>query len=246
MRRFFCILSIIAFGLNGRADPIQGLVLPFKQVAVSSPVDDIIEEVAVEEGATVEKGQVLARLVSRAEELEVARTQKLIEKTEFDQKASASLLKEKMMSKEEALTKEVDLQLAKILHATAEYRLKQKTIASPMAGIVVQKFKEAGESATRVDKLFEVVDIDKLYLQFYLDPELIHKIELGSLLKVHFPALPDQNDYDAEIAFIDSRIDAASGLFRVKLLMDNPRRRIKAGMRAEADFQTVAKDVKLR
>jgi multidrug efflux pump subunit AcrA (membrane-fusion protein) len=39
-----------------------------------------------------------------------------------------------------------------------------------------------------------------------------------------------------KIAFIDPRIDATSGLFRVKVLLDNPDRKIKAGMKAVADF----------
>ena len=44
---------------------------------------------------------------------------------------------------------------------------------------------------------------------------------------------------EAAVSFIDPRIDAASGLFRVKLLLDNPNHDIKAGMRGEADFTKV-------
>jgi multidrug efflux pump subunit AcrA (membrane-fusion protein) len=40
------------------------------------------------------------------------------------------------------------------------------------------------------------------------------------------------------VSFIDPRIDAASGLFRVKLLLDNPNHDIKAGMRAQGDFSS--------
>ena len=48
------------------------------------------------------------------------------------------------------------------------------------------------------------------------------------------PSVREQ--YEAAVAFIDPRIDAASGLFRVKLLLDNPNHDIKAGMRAEGEF----------
>jgi RND family efflux transporter MFP subunit len=141
-----------------------------------------------------------------------------------------------MMSQEEALTKAVELELARIGHATAEFRLSQKRITSPLSGIVVKKHKESGESVTRVDKLFDIVNIDKVYLQFYLDPVLMQRIQRDAKVKVVFPTLPDKEEFIAVVSFVDPVIDAGSGLFRVKLLMDNPGHRIKAGMRVEADF----------
>jgi multidrug efflux pump subunit AcrA (membrane-fusion protein) len=39
-----------------------------------------------------------------------------------------------------------------------------------------------------------------------------------------------------KVSFIDPRIDAASVLFRVKVLLDNKDHKIKAGMRGVADF----------
>ena len=54
---------------------------------------------------------------------------------------------------------------------------------------------------------------------------------------LHFPALPDNSEnFTAVVSFVDPRIDAASGLFRVKLLLDNPDHEIKAGMRGFAEF----------
>ena len=74
-------------------------------------------------------------------------------------------------------------------------------------------------------------------MQFYLDPALIEKLSVGDKIPVHFPASRGgAKQYEAAVAFIDARIDAASGLFRVKLLLDNPNHDIKAGMRAEGDF----------
>ncbi len=50
-----------------------GLVLPFKQVVVSSPVlQDIVKDIAVEEGDQVKKGDVLAHLLNDRKQLQVS------------------------------------------------------------------------------------------------------------------------------------------------------------------------------
>jgi RND family efflux transporter MFP subunit len=234
---------LVAFLLSplfsqARAEQIQGLVLPFKQVSVSAPPDtqDIIKEVDVEEGDTVKKGQLLAQLLSDKEELQVAQYEKLIERREFEAKGMEQLLKEKMTSQDSALEKQTDLELAKIQYQQAKVELEQKSIRSPLDGIVVKKYKEAGEATDRIEKMFDVVNIDQVYVQFYLDPKWMVKLHTGEKIPVTVPVLGDQKTFMAKVAFIDPRIDAASGLFRVKLLLDNPDHIVKAGMRAEADF----------
>ena len=236
MRYFILFLALVATG--ARAEESQGLVIPFKQVSVSSPVlQDIIAEIYVDEGDEVKKGQPLAKLFSDKEELEVQQYSKLIERRQFEASGMQELLKEKMASKDAALEKQTDLELAKIQHKLALVQLNEKTIRAPLSGIVVKKYKEVGEGVDRVEKMFDIVNIDQVYIQFYLDPKLMETIQTDMKLPVHFPTLPKAaHDYVATVAFIDPRIDAASGLFRVKLLLDNPNHEIKAGMRAQADF----------
>jgi RND family efflux transporter MFP subunit len=137
------------------------------------------------------------------------------------------------------LEKQTDLELAKIQKKLAQTALNEKIIRSPLSGTVVKKYKEPGESVDRVDKLFDVVNIDKVYVQFYLDTKFMDKITVGAKVPVRFPALPSSQEYVGTVSFIDPRIDAASGLFRVKLLLDNPSHLIKAGMRGQADFTKI-------
>ena len=241
MRRFyFLVLLLAGLGL-ARADETQGLVIPFQQVTVSSPVlQDLIKEINVKEGDEVSKGQILAQLMNDKEQLEVQKYEKLIERAEFQYKGMETLAKEKMASKEAALEKLTDLELARIQHKLAQTLCEEKTIRSPLAGIVVKKYKEPGEAVDRVDKLFDIVNIDKVYVQVYLDPKLMDKITPGARVPVRFPSLGGNPQAAvATVAFIDPRIDAASGLFRVKLVLDNSTHGIKAGMRGQADFTKI-------
>lgn len=219
-------------------DDVSGRVQPFKQVSVSSPVlQEVIQEVAVEEGDTVEAGQVLVRLRAEKEALELRQAQKLVERRAFQAKGTQTLYKEKIASQEIALEKETDLELAKLQVELAAERLKEKTIRAPISGIVVKKYKEAGEAVDRVEKLLDIVNIDKVYIQFYLDPKIIFKIKPDAKVAVSFPLLGDAQ-FIASVAFIDPRVDK-SNLLRVKLVLDNEDHRLRPGMKGQADFSKV-------
>ena len=232
----FLILAAVA-----HADDTQGLVMPFKQVSVSSPVlQEIIEHVLVEEGDAVKENQVLIELRKEKEELEVKQAQQVVQQRKFTAEGAQKLFNEKIGSKEVAMEKQTELELAKIQLAAAEVRLKEKTIRAPLSGIVVKKYKEAGEAVDRVEKLLDVVNIDQVYVQFYLDPKMMQEIKQDAEIPIRFPVIGSQ-DFRGKVSFIDPRIDAGSGLFRVKVLMENKDHQIKAGMRGVADFAKLGK-----
>ena len=239
---FFTLLTSSSL-FAAQADEVQGLVLPFKQVSVSSPVlQDNIKDIEVEEGDQVKQGDVLAHLLNDREQLDVKRCENLIKRAEFEYKGMKTLADEKLATQDAEVEKETDLEAAKLECQLAQHALDEKTIKSPLSGIVVKRYKEPGESVDRTEKLFDIVNIDQVYIQFYLDPSLIEKLVVGDKIPVRFPAAKDgAREYQAAVSFIDPRIDAASGLFRVKLLLDNPNHDIKAGMRGEADFGKAAK-----
>ena len=219
-----------------RADEKQGIVIPFKTVSVSSPVlQEVIDSVLVDEGAEVTEGQPIVQLRAEKESLEVERTQKLIELSTFKAEGAQTLFKEKMGSKEKWLEEQAQLALSKILHRAAETMLKEKTVRAPLAGVVVKKYKEAGESVDRAEKLMDIVNIDQVYVQFYLDPALMETTKEGQEVRIKFPVI-NNAEFTGKITFVDPRIDAGSGFFRVKVLLENKARIVKAGMRATADF----------
>jgi len=210
--------------------------LPIKQVSVSSPVlQEVIEHVLVEEGDTVKENQVLIELRKEKEVLEVQQATQVVQQRRFTAEGAQKLFNEKIGSKEVALEKQTELELAKIQLAAAEVRLKEKTIRAPLSGIVVKKYKEVGEAVDRVEKLLDVVNIDRVYVQFYLDPKMMQTVKQDQGIPVRFAVLGPE-DFVGRVSFIDPRIDAGSGLFRVKVLVDNADHKIKAGMRGVADF----------
>jgi membrane fusion protein, multidrug efflux system len=229
-------LSLALLAVVARAEEIQGLVIPLKSVSVASPVlQEVVDQVLVEEGHAVKEGQPIVQLRSEKEALQVEQYRKVVEQKAFSAKGAAALAKEKMMSREAVLEKETEHELAQINLRQAEVLLKEKTVRSPLSGIVVKKYKESGESVDRAEKLIDVVNIDEVYVQFFVDPKLMSVVKENQIVPVMFPVIGEQK-FAGKVAFVDPRIDATSNLFRVKLLVTNPGHAIKPGMRGVADF----------
>ena len=224
-------------GIAWGGTEVDGLSLPWKLVRVSSPVQEIVAEVKVEEGVTVAKDQVLARLHDEKEQAEHERAQKIMQKREFDARAANALVADKITSKEKALEADIELQLARVDVELARRKLEEKTIKAPLDGILVRKLKEVGESVDRVEQMFELINIDQLFLQFYVDRKVAETLKAGQAL-VFWVTGEGEVRHQAVVDFVNPGADPASGLFRVKLLYNNKNHALKAGVRVTADFKT--------
>ncbi len=231
---------MIVLPIAGR--DLEGTVIPFESVTVSSPVEEIIVAIPVNEGDVVAKDSVLAELRNEQEQLELKRYDKLMIRAKFEADAAQRLFESGSGTESDAIQSRTELERLESERALVELRLREKIIRSPIDGIVVDKLLEAGESVDRVEDMFEVINIERVFIRFYVDANLLKSIKEGHELKVKFPLLGDRDSISASVAFIDSRIDPASGLVEMKLLADNPDQSIKAGMRAlMALSQTPAK-----
>lgn len=209
---------------------VDVLIVPYRQVSVSFPVGGIVEEIAVREGDLVQRGALLATLEHLEEALDTERFEKALEKRRSDHDASDQLFREKMISEEEALEKRVEMEIAEIQVKRAAAAVERRKLRSPLAGLVVGKHREPGEWVDPGTVVLEIVDIDQVYAQLMLRAEHSRGIRMGQDIPLVFPDVSGSNQFTGKVDFIDPRIDAASGLLRVRVLIDNPGHRLPPGM----------------
>lgn len=229
------LAAILALSSPAVGQQVDGLTLPWKSVLVSSPVQEIVAEVNVREGDAVSHNQVLARLHDEKEIAEHQRAEKIVEKRTFDAKAATALVAERITSREKALETDIELQLARVDVEIAKRKVEEKTVRSPLDGVVVRALKEVGESADRVEPMFEIINIDRLFLQFYVERRTAGALKPGQ--EVEFWLSDDDTvKGKATVDFVSPGADPASGLFRVKLLHLNESQALRAGVRVTAKF----------
>lgn len=207
------------------------LVEPHMVVNVGSPVDGVLEQVLVNRGDPVRKGQVVARLQAGVEAAAVKLSQARVEFGRRRVERSDALFERQMMSAQERDELVTEVRLREEELKRDEESLKLRTIVSPIDGVVVERRLTPGEFI-RSDKsvVLKLAQIHPLNVEVVAPARLFNSVRPGMPARVSLaPLLP--GSFQARVAVVDKVVDAASGTLGVRLEMPNPDHKIPAGIR---------------
>lgn len=230
------VLLIFLTTAHAQVAAKEGITKPFKSVVISASMREIISQIHVEEGDKITEGQMLVDLQAEKQRLAVERYTQMLTKAQFDFNAAQRLYEQKVSSKDDALAKEVELKRLQAELGIAKAELTEREVRSPFNGVVVHKLKEAREAVNEVDPILQIMQTDQLLLLYYVEAPYLSVLKIGQELTVRFPELVPVVTRKAKVNFIDPEVDSRSGLFRVRLLLDNKDDALKPGLRVQADF----------
>jgi len=145
------------------------------------------------------------------------------------------LFRKQLISAKEKDELETQTRIAGLELKQQQQVLDQRTIRSPLTGVVVERFLSPGERVGN-DKILKIAQIDPLNVEVIAPVELFGQIRTGMTGEVRFqPLLP--GTYRATVAVVDRVIDAASGTFGVRLELPNPGNKVPAGIKCRVRFQ---------
>lgn len=119
------------------------------------------------------------------------------------------------------------------------------TIRAPQSGMIVTRIRDAGEVVAAGAPLFDLVDLDRLYLKVYVPETQIGKIRRGLPARVYTDAFPAE-DFAASVRYIASQAEFTPKevqttdervklTYAVKLYFEqNPQHRLTPGLPADA------------
>jgi RND family efflux transporter MFP subunit len=254
-------VAALAQTTNPAARGLDCMIQPHQIVQVGSAAPGVIERILVERGDMVAKGQVLVQLqagVERAQlavareralqsgEMKVAsgsaelaqrelqrakelREQNFVSETYLDkQRAEAQVAggrTDQAQERRKLAQREVELAAA---------QLAQRSIAAPIAGVVVERFMSAGEFVDQ-KPILRMASIDPLRVDVLVPAAAFGQIEPGMKGNV-VPELLNKKEHVAVVRTVDRVIDAATNTFRVRLELPNPGGALPAGLRCKADL----------
>ncbi len=238
------------------------LIEPRLKLELAAPIAGVLEEVLVDRGDRVRKGDIVARLDSAIEEATVAldKARAASEAAIASRSARVAFLTLKrdrirqLQSRGVSPQAQLDEVAADLAVATADLAeardqrniasleydrsvaiLNQRSIRSPIDGLVVERKLAAGEYAYEQAPILVVAEVDPLNVEVYLPITFFPKIRTGMIASVR-PADPIGGEYPAAVETVDTVFDARSGTFGVRLKLPNPGYRIPAGLRCEVEF----------
>ncbi|NJD35997.1 MAG: efflux RND transporter periplasmic adaptor subunit [Betaproteobacteria bacterium] len=214
-----------------RSGELECLVEPYMTVNVGSSVDGVLEQVTVNRGDRVYKGQVVAKLQSGVEAAAVKLTESRVE---FGRRRVArieTLLEKQLISEQEADELKTEVRLREEELVKDQETLRLRTIVSPIDGVVVERRLAPGE-LIRSEKsvVLKLAQINPLNVEVIAPARLFGTVRVGMPGKVSLaPFFP--GTYQAKVVVVDKVIDAASGTMGVRLQLPNPDNKIPAGIK---------------
>ena len=218
----------------------SGQLKPFLESLVNSEVEAVVKQIYLEEGNTVQKGQLLAllesltlqdRLVISKQKLAKAQTNAELSRITLVRKRQA--FAEDLIAKQELDQAEAahQLNVREIISAKAQVSLDQTAlgkvqIKAPINGILSQRLIKNGELARPGKAMFEILQIDPLKAELSVPSKYLNQIKLGQKVKV----VIYQKAYAAKITSINPAADSVTRSLKVTALVPNPRNLLKANL----------------
>ena len=259
---FTVIALVISAALISGANRIErrtleGFAEPYQTIEIAAAEAGIVQDVRVELGQAVKKGEVLAVLddevlkasleiaqlkAQSTAALEAAKAELELRQQKFS--ALSELNRSGNGSREEFARAKADLAFAhaklkgaeetlaadRLEVKKIEAQLRQRTIRASLDGVVTDIHRDPGEFVSAVDpKMFTVVRLDRLRVKFYVPAE--QSLRLNKSDRVKLQTAGEDKLTTADVEFVSPVTHAESGLVRVDVILDNHEVRFRSGQR---------------
>jgi RND family efflux transporter MFP subunit len=250
------------FTSRASAGEFECVIEPQQVVKLASPVVGVIARLDVDRGDVIHQGQILGKLQDGVEAaaLALARAKATNEYVSKSMEARLNFLRSKhqrlndlyskAVSSQAALEEadaaakvaeqqlkeaELNREVAQLEIRHAEEVLDQRTLRSPINGVVVDRLLVPGEYRNEQSPILSLAQVDPLRVEVYVPAAYYGQMTAGDEGIVR-PEQPIGGEYTAKITVVDRVFDSASGTFGIRLALPNPEFQLPAGIRCKIEF----------
>lgn len=244
-------VMVAAVEVRDMVDRIEatGELLAKSQARVAAQVGGQVTRIHIDEGAAVEREQVLLEIDPERRELELSSARALVAEQvaqladrERETRRVRNLHSKGAASQSQLDGAETALELARsrVEAARAQLGLAQRavadsTIKAPFAGRVARRFVSEGEFVSAGEPLIELVALDEIEVEFHVAERDSGRVREGARVEVRVAPFPDEV-FEARVRMISPTIDPRTRTLRVKADLEGTEAKLKPGLFARADL----------
>lgn len=238
-------VAIAEAAIGAAGIPVSGPLQPKVQVTLRAQVPGIVQELRVDRGTRVGRGQLLARIRAEGVQSQAVGAQAAVAAARAQLAVAAQRFEGARRLHGAGAMSDVDFRAAEAAHqaATAQVAAAEAQaaateeaagytkVASPIDGIVSDRKVDAGEPVNPGTELFTVVDSRMLELEGGLAVEVASRVRVGQTVRFTLDAYAGDT-FRGRVARIDPVADAATRQVRVYVELPNAGGRIIGGQYA--------------
>lgn len=230
------IVSVQAAG-SSASIPATGIVASGTESRLSFKTGGVIQKIHVEEGARVQKGQLLAKLDLTEITAQATQAQFGVDKAKRDLERVQNLYRDSAATLEQVQNLTTVYDLAKQNREIARFNLQYSEIRAPHAGVVVKKLANEGELAAPglpVLALHGTGPADWIARLGLPDKDRV-RLRPGDRAEVRLDAYAGEA-FQGKISLISPTADPMSGLYTVEVNLEAKGKPLASGMFAKAEL----------
>jgi len=206
-----------------------GTTRALQSIEIVPEVDGRLVELAIEPGAKVQQGDILARLDDTIQRADLVEAEAIL----TERRQSVERIRQLRLTNAVSQASQEEA-TARLAEATAEVertrrRLEDRLIKAPFAGVVGLTNYDVGARVSEGQVLTRLDDLSEIEVEFSLPETVFAQVSRGQTLSALSAAFPGR-EFTGTIAAVDNRIDPVSRAFRTRALIPNPDSTLPAGM----------------
>jgi len=213
-----------------------GKLVAEEESKLSFKVGGIVQDIYVNEGQEISRGQVLATLDKKEINAQVAGAKASFDKWERDLNRMKRLYEEKVVTLESLENAKTQHDVAVSNLQIAKFNQRHSTIIAPYDGKVLRKYAEVNELAQAGSPIFQIGSYgSSMIIKVALTDKEVVKLQEGDSALIQFDALPDI-DFYGQVQMISNAPDANSGLFEAEVMMKQVHQELSNGFFAKVQI----------
>lgn len=233
---------------------VEGFTEPFRSIDLSSDEAGAIFELKVDEGFDVQKGDVIAQLDDRVQQVQLDIAKEMANATSQLDAARKTLEKRNAISQRlrtmqasghasesELIRSDMELSIAEAKYNAAredaavramekqraEIQLLRRSIVAPIDGVVSKVHRREGEYLSPLrPEVVTIIQVDRLLATFNIPASQANEFRVGKEFELNFES---GQSVVAKVHSVSVNTDAQSQTVEIKLVFKNPGRAFRAG-----------------
>ena len=205
----------------------KGIILPDEEVDLSFEAAGKITQILFEEGKSVRKGQLLAKVNDKPLQAELKKLESQLPLAKDRLFRQKSLLAKDAVSQEAFETVSTELEKLNADIELIKSRISQTELKAPFDGVLGLRLVSEGTYATPQTIVTKLTKISPLKIEFSVNEKQANEIKIGT--PINFSVESNNKTYNATVYALESKLDVKTLSLKARARYANSDGKLKAG-----------------
>lgn len=200
-----------------------------EETEVVAKVGGVVERIFIEEGNTVQAGDILAQLDDEKIAVELAQARANLNKLESNYERNKDLHAKQLVSTEVFQQSHYEYEQQKAAYELAELNLKYTSIRTPISGVIAERLIKVGNMILPNQAVFRVTGLNPLIAVLHVPERQLGRLHVGLKAQLSVDAIA-REEFEGYIKRISPVVDPGTGTVKVTIETHDRSGRLRPGM----------------